>query len=96
MGNCDVNVKGKKCLDYVKVLEQLADVKITKQEYTREYYEQEEEYITQELCELGLDIVLTIVPPFLLSGSRPQHLSGCCFLFHWFDTSFDERDFIIG
>lgn len=47
-----IGVKGKKCLDYVKVLEQLADVKITKQEYTREYYEQEEEYITQENVEI--------------------------------------------
>ena len=35
-------VKGKKCLDYVKLLEKVADVKITKQELTSEYYEQEE------------------------------------------------------
>ena len=37
-----VGIKGKKCLDYVKMLEKLADVKITKQELTNEYYEEEE------------------------------------------------------
>lgn len=41
-----VGVKGKKCLDYVKFMELLADAKVTKQELTPEYYEQEEvEYI---------------------------------------------------
>lgn len=30
--------------------------------------------ITQELCELGLDIVLTIVPPFLLTGALSRKL----------------------
>ena len=37
-----IGIKGKKCLDYVKLLEKVADVKITKQELTSEYYEQEE------------------------------------------------------
>ena len=35
-------VKGKICLDYVKLLEEIADVKITSQELTSEYYETEE------------------------------------------------------
>lgn len=39
-----VGIKGKKCLDYVKFLEKLADAKVQKQEYTHEYYEQEEIY----------------------------------------------------
>lgn len=34
-------IKGKKCLDYAKLLEQLADAKITTQELTPEYYETE-------------------------------------------------------
>ncbi len=32
-------IKGKKCLDYTKLLEQLADVEIILQELTQEYYE---------------------------------------------------------
>lgn len=34
-------IKGKKCLDYAKLMEQLADAKITSQELTSEYYETE-------------------------------------------------------
>ena len=37
-------IKGKKCLDYVKFIEQLTDAKVQKQEFTKEYYEQEETY----------------------------------------------------
>ncbi len=37
-----VGVKGKKCLDYVEMLKILADARIEKQEFTSEYYEQEE------------------------------------------------------
>ncbi len=36
-----VGIKGKKCLDYAKLMEQLADAKITNQELTPEYYETE-------------------------------------------------------
>ena len=36
-----IGIKGKECLAYVKVLENLADVKITKQEFTHEYYEED-------------------------------------------------------
>lgn len=39
-----VGIKGKKCLDYVKLLQVLADVKIVNSEYTDEYYELENEY----------------------------------------------------
>lgn len=38
-------IKGKKCLDYVKFLELIADAKVTKQELTSEYYEEENETI---------------------------------------------------
>ena len=41
-------IKGKKCLKYAELLEKLADAKITKQEFTSEYYEQETENITSE------------------------------------------------
>ncbi len=39
-----IGIKGKKCLDYVKFIEQLTDAKVYKQEFTKEYYEQEETY----------------------------------------------------
>lgn len=42
-----IGVKGKKCLDYVQMLKLLADVKITKQEFTNEYYESEETVVNQ-------------------------------------------------
>ena len=34
-------VKGKKCMDYAKLLEKLADAKISTIEKTEEYYEEE-------------------------------------------------------
>jgi hypothetical protein len=34
-------IKGKKCADYAKVLERLADVKIYQEEKTEEYYQTE-------------------------------------------------------
>lgn len=34
-------IKGKKCMDYAKVLERLADAKIYKQAKTEEYYQEE-------------------------------------------------------
>jgi len=42
-----IGVKGKKCLDYIQMLKLLADVKITKQEFTNEYYEAEETVVNQ-------------------------------------------------
>lgn len=44
-----VGVKGKKCLDYVKMLEVLADARIMKQTLTSEYYEQEENVYNDEI-----------------------------------------------
>lgn len=44
-----VGVKGKKCLDYVQMLELLADARITKQTLTNEYYEQEETVYNDEI-----------------------------------------------
>ena len=42
-----IGVKGKKCLDYIQMLKLLADVKITKQEFTDEYYESEQTVVNQ-------------------------------------------------
>lgn len=36
-----LGIKGEKCLDYAKILEQLADVKVETTEKTKEYYETE-------------------------------------------------------
>lgn len=44
-------IKGKKCLDYVKFLELIADAKVTKQELTSEYYEEEHETISDSADE---------------------------------------------
>ena len=44
-----IGVKGKKCLDYIDFLKLLADVKIEKQEYTSEYYEEEEVQYTENV-----------------------------------------------
>ena len=38
-------IKGKKCLKYVELLKMLTDAEVVKQEYTKEYYETEEEYV---------------------------------------------------
>lgn len=38
-------VKGKECEQYIRILENLIDVKITQKEYTQEYYEQEQSEI---------------------------------------------------
>ena len=43
-----VGIKGKKCLDYVEMMKFLADMKIEKQEYTKEYYEAEEQTNLQQ------------------------------------------------
>ena len=50
-----VGVKGKKCLDYLEMLKLLADVKITKQELTKEYYEQEETIYNNNVQNIELD-----------------------------------------
>lgn len=34
-------IKGKKCMDYARVLERLADAKVYQMEKTEEYYQQE-------------------------------------------------------
>lgn len=40
-----VGIKGKKCLDYVEIMEILAGEKAQKTEFTNEYYETEEAVI---------------------------------------------------
>ena len=37
-----VGIKGEKCKEYVKLLEELTDAKIIEQDYTQEYWENEE------------------------------------------------------
>lgn len=37
-----LGVKGKACVDYIHVLEQLLDAEVTDSEYTAEYYEAEQ------------------------------------------------------
>ena len=43
-----IGIKGKKCLDYIEMMKFLADMKIEKQEYTKEYYETEEQENIQQ------------------------------------------------
>ncbi len=43
-----IGIKGKKCLDYIEMMKFLADMKIDKQEYTKEYYETEEQANIQQ------------------------------------------------
>ena len=38
-----IGIKGQKCLDYIPLMESIADLKIIKKEFTDEYYEQEED-----------------------------------------------------
>ena len=41
-------IKGKKCEDYIKVIEELTDSKVINKEFTQEYYENEEEIFLEE------------------------------------------------
>lgn len=41
-------IKGKKCEDYIKVIEELTDSKVINKEFTNEYYEDEEEILNEE------------------------------------------------
>ena len=43
-----IGIKGKKCLNYIEMMKFLADMKIEKQEYTKEYYETEEQTNIQQ------------------------------------------------
>lgn len=48
-----VGVKGKKCLDYVEMIKFLADARVEKQEFTQEYYEQEELEYNQDVQDVS-------------------------------------------
>ena len=50
-----VGIKGKKCLDYIKVLQQLVNVKITETQLTNEYYETESEIVSTDNTQIRLD-----------------------------------------
>jgi len=41
-------IKGKKCLDYIEMMKMLGDFKIEKQELKDEYYEENNDYYTQD------------------------------------------------
>lgn len=41
-------IKGKKCEDYIKIIEDLTDSKAINIEYTQEYYENEEELVNDQ------------------------------------------------
>ena len=36
-------IKGKKCEDYIPLIEELTNAKVVSKEYTKEYYEEEQE-----------------------------------------------------
>ena len=38
-----IGIKGQKCREYIPLMESIADIKITEQKFTEEYYEQEED-----------------------------------------------------
>ena len=48
-----IGIKGKKCLDYIEMLKLLADVRIEKQEFTNEYYEQDESLYENETQDIS-------------------------------------------
>lgn len=48
-----VNIKGKSCLKYIKEIENLANAKTVKSEFTNEYYQKE---IAEENFSLGQQI----------------------------------------
>ncbi len=50
-----IGVKGKECLNYVKLLQKLVNAKITKTELTDEYYQTETEVTNVENVEIRLD-----------------------------------------
>ena len=50
-----IGVKGKECLNYVKLLQKLVNAKITKTELTDEYYQTETEVTNVENAEIRLD-----------------------------------------
>ena len=37
-----IGIKGKKCLDYIETMKAIANIKIENTQYTKEFYEQEE------------------------------------------------------
>ncbi len=43
-----IGIKGQKCLEYIPLMESIADIKITDKKLTEEYYEQEEIINTEE------------------------------------------------
>ena len=49
-------IKGKRCMDYDKVIEKLADAKISSIEKTEEYYQQEVLTMEEQAKERNFDI----------------------------------------
>jgi len=46
-----MGIKGKGCMDYIEVLEQLLDAEVVDSEYTAEYYETEQVELGQQATE---------------------------------------------
>ena len=50
-----IGIKGKKCVDYIKTMKALADIKIEKQEFTNEYYEEEQYNVNNAEQNINID-----------------------------------------
>lgn len=49
-----IGIKGKKCLDYIEVMQKIANIKIEKQEFKDEYYEEEQNIIQDDIQNITL------------------------------------------
>lgn len=50
-----IGVKGKKCLDYVKIFQKLVNARVTDTKLTNEYYEAENEISVTDSTQIRLD-----------------------------------------
>ena len=50
-----IGIKGKKCVDYIKTMKALADIKIEKQEFTNEYYEEDQYSVNNAEQNINID-----------------------------------------
>lgn len=50
-----LGIKGKKCLEYVKILQKLIDARIVDTKLTDEYYETESEVLTIDTAQIRMD-----------------------------------------
>lgn len=50
-------IKGKRCTDYIGIIEELTDSRTWKSNFTKEFYEIEEVYLRQEQRDYADDVV---------------------------------------